>query len=317
MSEEKNIPEEKPESINSKPSDTSANPLPQGKVEPNISPAPSPLPEEEKNETQTTEISTLNPPLQTSIMEVHHHGHVHEKKKWKEYLFQFLMLFLAVFCGFLAEYQLEHVIENSREKQFMESMVADLEKDVVLLENESKIVTQQYKKLDSLTEIIYGGNLNEVNVRSMYELQRMYLSPQQLRLINRTELQLKNAGGMRLIRNRQVTDSLINYWTLSELLYETRYQINLHRDKAKDISFAIFNNKYYHHKVGFNLGNPLDPIMGEPELMTKDPNVLNEFANRVSHMADLLKFNYTQRRIDRQRGNAKRLIELIKKDYKL
>ncbi len=27
-------------------------------------------------------------------MEVHHHGHVHEKKKWKEYLFQFLMLFL-------------------------------------------------------------------------------------------------------------------------------------------------------------------------------------------------------------------------------
>jgi hypothetical protein len=37
-------------------------------------------------------------------MEVHHHGHVHEKKKWKEYLFQFFMLFLAVFCGFLAEY---------------------------------------------------------------------------------------------------------------------------------------------------------------------------------------------------------------------
>ena len=41
---------------------------------------------------------------QTNLpMEVHHHGHVHETKKWKEYLFQFLMLFLAVFCGFLAE----------------------------------------------------------------------------------------------------------------------------------------------------------------------------------------------------------------------
>lgn len=27
---------------------------------------------------------------QTNTMEVHHHGHVHEKKKWKEYLFHFL-----------------------------------------------------------------------------------------------------------------------------------------------------------------------------------------------------------------------------------
>ncbi len=56
---------------------------------------------------------------QTETMEVHHHPHIHSEKKWKEYLFQFLMLFLAVFCGFLAEYQLEHVIENNREKQFM------------------------------------------------------------------------------------------------------------------------------------------------------------------------------------------------------
>ncbi len=35
---------------------------------------------------------TSNRKQQTSeAMEVHHHGHVHEKKKWKEYLFQFLM----------------------------------------------------------------------------------------------------------------------------------------------------------------------------------------------------------------------------------
>jgi len=56
---------------------------------------------------------TIHPKLQSEKMEVHHHGHVHEKKKWKEYLFQFLMLFLAVFCGFLAEYQLEHKIEKT------------------------------------------------------------------------------------------------------------------------------------------------------------------------------------------------------------
>ena len=46
-------------------------------------------------------------------MEVHHHsspapgGSHTPRKKWTHYFWEFLMLFLAVFCGFLAEYQLE------------------------------------------------------------------------------------------------------------------------------------------------------------------------------------------------------------------
>ena len=45
-------------------------------------------------------------------METHHHTHT-PRKKWTHYLWEFLMLFLAVFCGFLAEYQLEHKIEKT------------------------------------------------------------------------------------------------------------------------------------------------------------------------------------------------------------
>ena len=43
------------------------------------------------------------------------------------------MLFLAVFCGFLAEYQLEHKIERDRGKQFAFSMIEDLKMDTVVL----------------------------------------------------------------------------------------------------------------------------------------------------------------------------------------
>ena len=272
----------------------------------------------EQSKIQAT-VGTPTHEPQTETMEIHHHGHVHEQKKWKEYLFQFLMFFLAVFCGFLAEYQLEHVFENTREKQFMKSMVEDLEKDALLLENESRLVKLQYGKLDSLTDIIYEGTLNELHVRKMYELQRRYLSPQSLRLINRTELQLKNSGGMRLIRNTQVADSIINYWSITELLYETKDNINLHRGRAKDISFTLFSNKYYKHTYteDFSLAFPLDSSKGEPELITKNPAVLSEFANRISHMNDLLKFNYKQRRVDRQAVNARNLVRLIKKEYSL
>ena len=248
-------------------------------------------------------------------MEVHAHTHT-SRKKWTHYFWEFLMLFLAVFCGFLAEYQLEHVIENQREKQFMKSMIEDVEKDIINLENELKLVKTQYEKLDSLTEMIYEGELGQRQVRKMYELQRRYLYPLTLKLVNRTELQLTNSGGMRLIRNKRVADSIIYYWSITELLYETKHNINVHRDRAKDISFILFSNKYYDHKEGFSLDFPLDTARGEPELLTRNPAVLSEFANRISHMSDLLKSNY-RRRGDSQVSNGKKLIQLIKKEYHL
>src|SRR5204862_11263 len=58
-------------------------------------------------------------------MEVHAHTHT-ARKKWTHYLWEFLMLFLAVFCGFLAENQREHMIEHQREKILITEVVEDL-----------------------------------------------------------------------------------------------------------------------------------------------------------------------------------------------
>ena len=55
-------------------------------------------------------------------MEVHAHTHT-ARKKWTHYFWEFLMLFFAVFCGFLAENQREHLIEHKREKVYMVSML--------------------------------------------------------------------------------------------------------------------------------------------------------------------------------------------------
>ena len=43
------------------------------------------------------------------------------------------MLFLAVFCGFLAENQREHMVEHKREKKFAKRMLADLKEDSAFL----------------------------------------------------------------------------------------------------------------------------------------------------------------------------------------
>ena len=67
-------------------------------------------------------------------MEVPAHTHT-ARRKWTNYFWEFPMLFLAVFCGFLAEYSLEHKIEKDREKQYIRSFIEDLERDTLTLES--------------------------------------------------------------------------------------------------------------------------------------------------------------------------------------
>ena len=86
MSEEKNIPEEEL-TMGNLPAGS------QGKHSDSYQKASEPAVEQ-------TQPQTSNIKPQTEEMEVHHHGHVHHQKKWKEYLFQFLMLFLAITAWF-------------------------------------------------------------------------------------------------------------------------------------------------------------------------------------------------------------------------
>src|SRR4026207_990895 len=73
------------------------------------------------------DISSSKQPA-TENMEVHHHPTV-EKKNFKEYFLEFLMIFLAVTLGFFAENFREHIVENAKEKKYINSIVEDLKTD--------------------------------------------------------------------------------------------------------------------------------------------------------------------------------------------
>ena len=76
------------------------------------SPVPSNTVPEAIEETSAGEPAEFKQPkivqTPTENMEVHHHPHVRHSKRWKDYLFEFLMLFLAVSAGFFVENQREH-----------------------------------------------------------------------------------------------------------------------------------------------------------------------------------------------------------------
>src|SRR4249920_1595533 len=87
------------------------------------------------------------------MMEVHAHSHT-ARKKSTHYFWEFLMLFLAVFCGFLAENQREHLVEHQREKKFMMSLRQDLEHDTSQLSGNIEAWNFFYKNIDSLRTFV-------------------------------------------------------------------------------------------------------------------------------------------------------------------
>ena len=142
-------------------------------------------------------------------MEVHHHAHT-ARKKWTHYFWEFIMLFLAVFCGFLAEYYLEHTIEHNREKQFIESLIKDIEADTAQLSNIRGFRLARVRSIDSLNNYLAKNTSGTISLNGIQLLRdvRGHVSFYQN---SGTLDQLKNAGGLRLIRKRNVVDSIQAY----------------------------------------------------------------------------------------------------------
>ena len=143
-------------------------------------------------------------------MEVHTHTHT-DRKKWTHYFWEFLMLFLAVFCGFLAEYQLEHTIEKSREKQYMRSFVEDLERDKNTLTERIAYCYLTIGRADSAIAVFNNPKPNDQAGEIYYFLRWMHRSDV-FSVNDGTIVQLRNAGGMRLVSNKKVLDSIIDYY---------------------------------------------------------------------------------------------------------
>jgi hypothetical protein len=165
-------------------------------------------------------------------MEVHHHsshaaGSQQSRKKWTHYFWEFLMLFLAVFCGFLAEYQLEHKIEKSREKQYIKSFVEDLEADTFQLDALVANCQLSANRADSLI-VVLGGPDKDKMAGEIYYFLRLLHRSSVFSVNDRTMVQLRNAGGMRLVSNKTVSDSMVSYYRevdFIKFIYEEQTEI--------------------------------------------------------------------------------------------
>lgn len=236
-------------------------------------------------------------------MEVHKHSQV-PGRKWSHYFWEFLMLFLAVFCGFLAEYKLEHVIENQKEKTLMHSLTEDLKADELTLTDyinrragvnndfDSLLLLLSNPEQDNHAYIIYQKSNNSVLRFGLPDIHEGTIQ------------QLKNAGGLRLIRRKAVLNAINKHYLMITRM-KSVYDIEiLLRVKLVETMSGILDAR-------LRLADNIPPASFR--LLTTEKSGINGFMNSILAAKQINQRLINQ--LDSTRVSGIKLNQLIGEEY--
>jgi len=242
-------------------------------------------------------------------MEVHHHSHP-PGKKWSNYLWEFLMLFLAVFCGFLAENKREHIIEHRREHQYMMSLITDLKTDTASLVGVHRFAEKQIKNYDSLLHLLKSPHYSD-SIRYLY----YYFLPTTYYDLffpsRRTIDQLENSGGLRLIRNEQVSDSITDYYLSTAATVGQGNGWLRYFDQYHEVAFRVFD--YSQIDTAFYTRESILNAPRNYTLLAKDPDEVRLLFNKLFALR-FIRVAYMDF-LEESLKKAKSTLEFLKKEY--
>jgi hypothetical protein len=244
------------------------------------------------------------------FMEVHHHAHT-ARKKWSHYLWEFLMLFLAVYCGFLAENWREHRVEHLREIQFIKSYIEDLKIDTTNISNNLVLRTNKIKELDSLILFINDVDPNK-HSGMIYFWARRLTRTNRFLSADRTIKQLKNAGGLRLIKSQIASDSILNY---DEAINRFYYYQDRQTNEILTVSALIgklFNANVFETMI---TGQTILPPKGNPAMRSVNKDLILDFIYDVHQLKTSDVFLIVS--LNNLKQRAVNTIKTLKKEYHL
>ncbi|MEO7292572.1 MAG: hypothetical protein ABIW34_05690 [Ginsengibacter sp.] len=244
-------------------------------------------------------------------MESHQVHSPAKEKHFKHYLFEFFMLFIAITLGFFVENIREHMVEKSREKEYVISMIADMKNDIKQLDslNDRRKLKQQM--IDSILFILDQPDPN-IFGNQLYYFARWLPRPIRIITSDGTMQQLKNAGNLRLLQSKKSVDAIMEYDQL------VRFNVNVEeREEILIQQFypslkKIFDPRIFEKMVsGMRISRP----EGNPRLLHADKESLNEFYSHVHFLKNVnsYSFEYEEKRM----RMAKRVLNVLKQEYNL
>ena len=239
-------------------------------------------------------------------MEVHAHTHT-PRKKWTHYFWEFLMLFLAVFCGFLAEYQLEHKIERDRETILAQALFEDLKKDTSALHIAIFFSSIKLTACDSVLEMLHQPR-NNWNDTSFYKNYAYNMIAYPFMSTNGTYEQMKTSGSLRYFKQ-----SLVNQMNA----YDVQLKKTEHRDDVEDKGLWILApysldllNMEVISDIRFN-----KPITHDMYIKITDKHTTDKLINLIMMIKSFR--TRTLQEYEAQLNIADKLIEALKNEYHL
>jgi len=150
-------------------------------------------------------------------MEVHHPHHPTHKKKWSEYIIEFVMLFTAVTLGFFAENVREHQVEKHKTEKSLISLYNETQSDSITF----AITIPKRNKTDTLFNIIskYHNNGTFKNHLSEVYLFIHYVSFRRFATINHMAIdEIKSTGRLNFVDDNNLLKNIQKYSLCSRLL---------------------------------------------------------------------------------------------------
>jgi hypothetical protein len=258
-------------------------------------------------------------------MEVHHHPHV-EKKNFAAYFLEFLMIFLAVTMGFFAESLREHVNDNSKENEYINSLRKDLIADTVNTKTWIQGFDMRIKQYDSVVNMLRQPD-KLTNASRLYYLARLSTRGTVFEDNNNTMIQLNISGNFRLIRNKAIAQTIVsyqndldNYKRVSEYdSYEARafygpqmkiFDAFILNDMSKPITDSTLTGS---NTLLGGFQNVFAEPQGNPKLLSTDKEKINDYIyilhqRRSTFAAEILILH-------KQKEDAAALIKMIDKEF--
>jgi len=234
------------------------------------------------------------------------------KRNWKSYFKEFLMLFLAITLGFFVENKREEIIERDIEQTYMKTMLEDLKSDTLQLSQNLELRQKRVNIIDSLIFLFslsdYSKNLNDI-----YYLGRNISLSIDFFPNDRTIVQLKSSGGLRLVRNTDVSNSIMSYDQKMRLFFFQLTHEQQIRSEYRKSASIIFNGIVFNNMVEDS--DIIKRPSNNPSLFNTDLQLINELINYAQY---LKKLDYNQiKRAGELKRQGSDLIIHINKAYHL
>jgi hypothetical protein len=252
-------------------------------------------------------------------VEVYHPHHPTHKKKWSEYLLEFFMLFLAVSLGFLAENIRERQTEKKVEVQLIHSLIEDLKADTAAFSLNATFWTNRVSGIDSLRHCLQPNN-EKVDVAKTYYWAAGSFSFTDFRYHNGTIQQLRN-GSFRLIENRTVIDSLVEYdGAVTSYFFNVETAARNEFFVIRHMQSSLFNSAYL--EQFFNLYDSNRFYIPDSLItLSKNFTVGGTAESRFEFYNELYNYDRLGRVLISADGQLKdgalRLMKLVQKEYHL